>query len=322
MPIKFLINPIAREQGGQRLWNTLQDACERLGYLAQRDYSLEWTRSGHAVEQARKAAADWDRVVAVGGDGTVRTVAEGLYKAGTGAVLGVIPQGTGNDFARAIGVYQLWAQRQVLGVDEVVKQLVTGPTMAVDVLSLNDQLFCMCYCGVGWDALVCRAYAQLRHNATMQVMLRSRLINEGLYAILALRYCRTRLPGLSLQLDRPETGWMAGDIPAAACAVIASNVPTYAGGAPLTAGASTSDGLFEVTPIPRPWCFALLVMSRYWPRLRRFCPLQSQRVRGLHLSLRRGCALQADGDDVTGVLAQETSLSIRVAGQLPVVYLR
>src|SRR5918996_390140 len=79
MPIKFLINPIAREQGGQRLWNTLQEACARLGYVEGKDYSLEWTHSGHAVEQSRRAAADWDRVVAVGGDGTVRAVAEGLY---------------------------------------------------------------------------------------------------------------------------------------------------------------------------------------------------------------------------------------------------
>jgi diacylglycerol kinase (ATP) len=319
MPIKFLINPIAREQGGQRLWNTLQEASARLGYVEGKDYSLEWTHSGHAVEQSRRAAADWDRVVAVGGDGTVRAVAEGLYKAGTGAALGVIPQGTGNDFARAIGVYQFWARRRVLGVNEIVKRLVAGPTTMIDVLSLNDQLFCLCYCGVGWDALVCRAYTQLRQYPTVQAVLRSRPINECVYAMIALRYCTTRLPGLSLRLDTPETGWVAGDISPGACAVLVSNVSSYAGGAPLTAGSSAGDGLFEVTPIPRPWRFALLVLSRYWPGLRRFCPLQSQRTRGLRLSLPNGCALQADGDDVTGRLANDTSLSIRVAGQIPVV---
>ena len=40
------------------------------------------------------------------------------------------------------------------------------------------------------------------------------------------------------------------------------------------------------------------------------------------LSLPGGCALQVDGDDATGVLANDTSLSIRVAGQIPVVDLR
>jgi diacylglycerol kinase (ATP) len=320
MPVKFLINPIARAQGGQRLWSTLQEACTRLGYVEAKDYSLEWTRSGHTVEQARRAAADWDRVLAVGGDGTVRAVAEGLHKAGTGAALGVIPQGTGNDFARTIGIYQLWARRRVLGVDEIVKRLVTGPITAVDVLGLNDQLFFMCYCGVGWDARVCRAYAQLRHYPMMQTVLRGQLINECLYAMLALRYWTTRLPSLPLQLDIPEVGWRVGAIPPGACAVIVTNVASYAGGAPLTASSSSSDGQFEVTPISRPWLFALLVMSRYWPRLRRVCPLRSQRVRGLHLSVPSGNALQVDGDDATGVLANDTSLSIRVAGQIPVVY--
>jgi diacylglycerol kinase (ATP) len=320
MPIKFLINPMARAQGGNRLWTKLQEACVRLGYVAARDYSLEWTRPGHTVEQACRAAADWDRVLAVGGDGTVRAVAEGLYKAGTGAALGVIPRGTGNDFARAIGVYQLWARRRRLGVDDIVRRLATGPTTAVDILSLNDRLCFMCYCGVGWDARVCHAYTQLRRHRALQAVLRGRLINESIYAMLALRYWSTRLPGMSLELNTPETGWTAGTIPSGACAVIISNVASYAGGACLTAGSSPDDGQFEVTPILRPWLFALLVMSRYWRRLRSLCRLRSERVRGFQVSLPSGNALQVDGDDATGILLNDTRLSIRVAGQIPVVY--
>jgi diacylglycerol kinase (ATP) len=320
MPIKFLINPIARAQRGQRLWNTLKEACARLGYIEERDYSLEWTRSGYTVEQARRAAIAWERVLAVGGDGTVRAVAEGLFKARTSAVLGVIPQGTGNDFARALGLYQLWERHRTFGVEQIIQWLVTGPTTAVDVLSVNNQLFFMSYCGVGWDARVCRGYAQLRCYPTMQTALRGRLINECTYAMLALRYCLTRLPGLSLRLDTPEMGWTAGEIPAGACVVIVSNVALYAGGALLTAHSSYDDGQFEVTTVPRRWLYALLVVSRYWPQLRRLCSLDSRRVRALRLSLPSGCPLQVDGDDATGVLANDTSLSIRVAGQIPVVY--
>jgi diacylglycerol kinase (ATP) len=320
MLVKFLINPIAREQGGQRLWNTLQEACARLGYVEGEHYSLEWTRAGHAVEQARRASTDCDRVLAVGGDGTVRAVAEGLLKAGTGAVLGVIPQGTGNDFARTMGIYQLWARRRALGVAEIVKRLVIGPTVAVDILSLNDQLFFMCYCGIGWDARVCRAYTQLRQHTMVQAVLRGRLLNEGLYAMLALRYWTTRLPSLSLDLITPEADRTVLEIPSGACAVLVSNVASYAGGAPLTGCSSAGDGLFKVTLVPRAWLFALLVLSRYWPPLRRFCPLQSRRVRGLDLSFPSGWALQVDGDDATELMANHTNLSIRVAGQIPAVY--
>jgi hypothetical protein len=155
----------------------------------------------------------------------------------------------------------------------------------------------------------------------MQVILRRRLINEYVYAMLALRYCMTRLPHLTLQLDTPEMGWTPADMPQGACAVLVSNVASYAGGAPLAADASWSDGLFEVTPIIRPWHFAGLILSRYWQRLQRFSPLQSRRVSGVHLALPSGCALQVDGDDATGALASETGLSIRVAGQIPVVNL-
>jgi diacylglycerol kinase family enzyme len=320
MRVKFLINPIARAQGGQRLWNWLQEACASLGYVEEKDYSLEWTHAGQAVEQASRAAAAWDRVVAVGGDGTVRAVAEGVFKAGTGAALGVIPQGTGNDFARIVGVYQRWARRRRFGVADIVKQLVAGPTMAVDVLSLNDQVYFMCYCGVGWDALVCRAYTRLRHHPTMRALLRRRFINEGVYAMLALRYCTTYLPSLSYHIETPEHGWTTSTMPSGACAMIVSNVASYAGGAPLTVGSSCGDGLFEVTPVARPWHFAFLILSRYWRRLRRLCPGESIRVSEFQLSLPGGCALQIDGDDATGLLADDTRLSIRVAGQISVVY--
>jgi diacylglycerol kinase (ATP) len=320
MPIKFLINPIAREQGGPRLWNRLHEACARLGYVAEKDYSLEWTRSGQTVEQAHQAAAAWDRVVAVGGDGTVRAVAEGLLRAGTGTALGVIPQGTGNDFARAIGLFQLWARRRTVGVESFVEQLFTGPTTRVDVLSANERLFFVSYCGIGWDARVCHSYTQLRHHRTLRALLRGRLINECAYAVLALRYWGTRLPGVDLQYDSPEAGGARGQIPPGASAIIVSNMSSYAGGAPLTSGSLYHDGQFEVTPIPHPRLFALLVLSRYWPHLRRFCVLESQRVARAQLSLPRGFALQADGDDVTHLLAGDTWLSIEVAGQISVVY--
>lgn len=59
--------------------------------------------SGHAERLAREAAeAKYERVVAVGGDGTVGEVLNGL--AGSGTALGVVPIGTGNDLARNLGI--------------------------------------------------------------------------------------------------------------------------------------------------------------------------------------------------------------------------
>ena len=57
---------------------------------------------GHAVSLARGLAESHDVVVAVGGDGTVQEVVRGLV--GTEAALGVVPFGTGNDLAHALGM--------------------------------------------------------------------------------------------------------------------------------------------------------------------------------------------------------------------------
>jgi len=71
-------------------------------------------RPGHATELAAQAARDGaERIIAVGGDGAVHEVANGLLAAGTGAALGVVPTGTGNDFAKLTGVYKHSVERAV-----------------------------------------------------------------------------------------------------------------------------------------------------------------------------------------------------------------
>ena len=319
MPTKFLINPMAGTQGGPRFVQALRAACARLGYAEEQDYSLEWTRPGETTEQARRAGAIWDRVIAVGGDGTVRQVAEGLLKSGTGTALGVIPQGTGNDFSRAIGLYELWCRRHVIGIERVVEWLMTAPLSPVDVLAANDHLFFLSYCSLGFDARVSCAYECMRRRPKLGALLRGRVINECAYALLALRYIRARLPQLRIQMDIAEEGWTESRLRDGTCALIVSNVPCYAGGAHLVSGARYDDGQFEVTPIPHVWLFPLLIASRLWPRLRQACRLESWRVRRVGFHLPRGCAVQVDGEDCSASLATCPELSIRVVGQIPVV---
>jgi diacylglycerol kinase (ATP) len=57
---------------------------------------------GEAIDIARRAATGYDAVVAAGGDGTVHEVANGLLRAGVGAALGVLPLGSGDDFAKML----------------------------------------------------------------------------------------------------------------------------------------------------------------------------------------------------------------------------
>jgi diacylglycerol kinase (ATP) len=310
---------MAGSRGGSRSWKRLREACRRLGYIEEKDYSLEWTCQGQTAEQARRAARIWDRVLAVGGDGTVRQVVEGLIKSGTGATVGVIPQGTGNDFSRTIGVYPFWRKGCLTGIEPVIKWLMTAPATPLDVLAANDDLLFVSYCSIGFDAEIARAYERVRRHPMMRAVLRGRVMNEGIYAVLGLKHCRRRLPELRIALDTVHTSWKDVGIRAGTCTLIVSNGSSYAGGARIVEGSCYNDGQFDVTIIPHLRPFILLIISRLWPRLRQACTLPNWGVQGACLPLPRGCAVQVDGDDCTTRLARYSTLSIRVAGQIPVV---
>lgn len=104
--VKLILNPMA-DMG--RAWKTAND----LRPIAQ-EFQGELTWSGtvyptHAIELARQAAEEGcDLVIAMGGDGTVHEVMNGLMQvpANKRPVMGVVPIGSGNDFAYSMGITQ------------------------------------------------------------------------------------------------------------------------------------------------------------------------------------------------------------------------
>jgi YegS/Rv2252/BmrU family lipid kinase len=97
--VTVIVNPQAGGGRTRRVLPAVQAELERLGVR----YSARFSRSlDDARELARTAAAAGEIVAAFGGDGLVAAVAGALR--GTGGVLGVIPGGRGNDFARSLGV--------------------------------------------------------------------------------------------------------------------------------------------------------------------------------------------------------------------------
>ena len=104
MSTKVIANPHANRGRCAALLPRLTNTLTRLGI----PFDLSLTEApGQATELARQAALDgYRRVVAVGGDGTCHEVVNGLFAAGVEETprLGVIPTGSGNDFAHALGV--------------------------------------------------------------------------------------------------------------------------------------------------------------------------------------------------------------------------
>jgi len=119
----------------------------------QQGWAVEVTRTGGPGEGAALAAAavrsGAQRVVAVGGDGTVHEVANGLLGSGGGVPLGVIPLGTGNDFAKLVGV-------DGCSPLTAVGRLVTADARVFDVGRVGDERFVNSL-GVGFGPAVVRA---------------------------------------------------------------------------------------------------------------------------------------------------------------------
>ncbi len=97
-----------------------------------------------AEREARNGAL---MVVAVGGDGTVNMAAQGLI--GTETILGVIPTGSGNGFARNVGI--------PLRLEKAL-ELIKEPDIAtIDVGSVDDRIF-LVTCGIGWEAVIASVF--------------------------------------------------------------------------------------------------------------------------------------------------------------------
>lgn len=95
--------------------------------LKERIGDVEWietSSTAHAIQVVSEAPQD-QVVVAVGGDGSVHTVVEGLVAGGSRAVLGIIPVGTGNDFAYGVGISA--------NISEAIDVLATGAERRVDL---------------------------------------------------------------------------------------------------------------------------------------------------------------------------------------------
>jgi YegS/Rv2252/BmrU family lipid kinase len=149
--VKLILNPMA-DMG--RAWKTAND----LRPIAQ-EFQGELTWSGtvyptHAIELARQAAEEgYDMVVAMGGDGTAHEVMNGLMQvpAEKRPIMGIVPIGSGNDFAYSLGITQksAYALAHMLKAENV---------QTVDIGLMTDEHGRKEYfdntLGIGFDAVV------------------------------------------------------------------------------------------------------------------------------------------------------------------------
>ncbi|MGD1977580.1 MAG: diacylglycerol kinase family lipid kinase [Gammaproteobacteria bacterium] len=150
----LIVNPKAGKGRGRRYARRLRRYLEGSGLR----FRAVFSRAPGDVEARSFAAcrAGCRQIVVVGGDGTVHEAVNGMLRAGTGTALGLVPLGTGNDFAKAVGLPSDWRQ----ACDRVVEQIRAGPRR-IDAGRCNDFFFANGI-GVGLDARVTQASEQLK----------------------------------------------------------------------------------------------------------------------------------------------------------------
>lgn len=144
-PRRLLVihNPTA----GRRRKKRLAEVVERLRQKGCIVTALQTTRRGDAEEFARAASpADYDVVVAAGGDGTVNEVVNGMVAGPGGVALAVIPLGTANVLALEIGL-------DPKNFEQIAQAIAHGPARNVHLGVANGRHFVL-MAGAGLDAHV------------------------------------------------------------------------------------------------------------------------------------------------------------------------
>lgn len=148
--VKLILNPMA-DMG--RAWSVARDLRPIVNeYAGKADWSGT-VYPGHATELARQAGEDgYDLVIALGGDGTVHEVVNGLMQveAENRPALGVVPIGSGNDFAHANQIPK--------SADKALALALSGKSHPIDLALLRDENGREEYVdntlGIGFDAIV------------------------------------------------------------------------------------------------------------------------------------------------------------------------
>lgn len=246
-----VVNPAAGGGAAARAWPRLADRLVRSGAR------LDWAAtaaSGDGTRLARRAVGDGhDLVIAVGGDGTVNEVVNGLVPpSGSSRVtLGVLPAGRGRDVCRNLGIPR--------DLDAAVDRLLHGTDAAVDigVVDFGDRVRCfVSAAGAGFDADVARRTQRHRGPAALAY------IAGVVEAVASLRATPVTVTGTFAWTGR-------------ATAVIVANGVFVGGGMKIAPAANPTDGALDIIVLGE---VGRLELLRWLPRVFRGTHIRHPRV--------------------------------------------
>lgn len=226
-PPVVILNPASNGGRAAKLRKVIERAL-----LGGRGELALTTARGDATRLAAQAAQAGRAIVVVGGDGAIHEAAGGIIAAGVSVPLGVVPAGSGNDFA----LHVAYAPLDPL---QALELALTAPVSPVDVGMVNGGVFVNAL-SVGLDANVA---ARAEHYKRLGLSGRALYMSSALTELL-LHY--DQCPTLTVQYDDAQPLHQV-------FAVVAMSIgPTYGGGFLINPAANPQDGLFDVCMLSKP----------------------------------------------------------------------
>jgi diacylglycerol kinase (ATP) len=290
--IKLILNPTANHG------RSVQIASDLRPLMA--EHNADWGGTeypGHATELARQAGEHgYDLVIAVGGDGTVHEVINGLMQVPEKKrpAFGIVPLGSGNDFAHILGVPENPA--------EALQSAVAGQPHILDMGSVRDENDRLEYfnntIGIGFDAAV--------NQYTRQI---TRIHGFMMYFVALIQTIFRHFDALDLHVETDTETW---DLNSLMLAV--GNGPREGGGFIVTPEAKLDDGLLNYVTIRK---ISRLMMLRLVPEVMngthgRFKMVKMGTCRRMSIASQQPLYVHCDGEVYAGFGTDIRKLSIEI----------
>ncbi|HEX2606984.1 MAG TPA: diacylglycerol kinase family protein [Flavisolibacter sp.] len=281
MKLLFVINPIS----GGKVKNDWEKAIRN--YFSERDHSIEiYLLTGkddkrsvqHYIDQIKP-----DRVVAVGGDGTVKMLADIVKE--TPVPLGIIPAGSANGMAKELSI--------PLEIEPALQIITEGQVRKIDLIRINEEELCIHLSDIGLNAMLVKYFEQSE--------------NRGMWgygrAIFRVLWEKQKLR-VTITTDQ-------GTIKRMAYMVALANARKYGTGANINPDGDVSDGAFEIVIIRKLNVYeiikAIFTDRSFHPK-----KIEVVKTKNVDMQIHRKAYFQVDGE----YRGKTTSVSARILPQI------
>jgi YegS/Rv2252/BmrU family lipid kinase len=274
LDIAIVINPVSGSRGGTDLARARAELAAAVLDRIGADAEIFLTeRVGHAYDLARAALGRGaTRVIAWGGDGTVSEVGRALLHAP--AALGIVPAGSGNGLARALGVPR--------GQEAALRHAIGAGTTHIDAGELAGHVF-LNIAGLGFDAVVAHAFSHRVAGRGLPGYVR--VVARELLGYTPATY-RVRIEGET----REHRAFLLS----------IANGPQWGNGARIAPGARLDDGLLDlvIAQAPSPLTAALKVPRLFAGTIDRAAGVLTRRVAAITITVDEACPVHVDGEPI------------------------